>query len=344
MPRLRKSDCYGPGISRRRRGKGFSYKWTTGEPVTDPDTLERIAKLVLPPAWESVWICPWPHGHIQAVGIDAAGRRQYRYHDAWRVQRDHEKFERVMEFGRSLPQLRSVVEGDLQVEEITQCRVLAAAVRLLDLGFFRIGGEQYAEEHETFGVATLLKEHVTLEKHEMVFDYPAKGSIRRTVTVTDAMTEELIRSLKHRRGGSDHLLAYKAGGKWTDIKSDDVNTYIRKAAGGDFSAKDFRTWSGTVLGAIELARSPALSSKSARQKASRRAVKTVSQYLGNTPAVCKKSYIDPRILDRFDHGETIASVLKRLGEPPDLTDRTVRQSIESAVVALISDVSQRDAA
>lgn len=239
VPRLRKSDCYGPGISRRRRGKGFSYRWTTGEPVTDPDILRRITGLVLPPAWENVWICPWPHGHIQAIGTDNAGRRQYRYHDVWRVQRDREKFERVQRFGRSLPQLRSVVERDLQAEEMPQTKVLAAAVRLLDLGFFRIGGEEYAEEHETFGVATLLKRHVTLHKNEMVFDYPAKGSIRRTVTVTDAATQEVIRTLKHRRGGSDHLLAYKTRGKWVDIRSDDVNSYIRESAGGDFSAKTF---------------------------------------------------------------------------------------------------------
>jgi DNA topoisomerase I len=347
VPRLRRSDCHSPGISRRPRGRGFSYRWeASGEAVTDPEILVRIAKLVIPPAWEDVWICPWPHGHIQAVGTDKAGRRQYRYHDAWRVQRDREKFERILRFAQTLPRIRSTVERDLTADGIAESKVLAAAVRLLDLGFFRIGGEQYAEENETFGVATLLKNHVKLNKDEMIFDYPAKGSIRRTVTVADPTTLALIRVLKHRRGGSDKLFAYKDRGRWADIRSEDVNAYIRETAGGDFSAKDFRTWAATVLGAVELAGTleTGCSSKTARKKASAQAVKTVSEYLGNTPAVCRNSYIDPRILDRFDGGETIAPVLERLGDSPDITDRAIRERIESAVVDLIADESASAAA
>ena len=346
MPRMRKSDCHAPGIRRRRRGRGFSYAWASGEAVTDPEVLERIAKLVIPPAWNDVWICPWPHGHIQAVGTDKAGRRQYRYHDAWRVQRDREKFERVLHFGQALPRLRSVVERDIAADGVPESRALAGAVRLLDLGFFRIGGEQYAKEHETFGVATLLRQHVTLNKGVMVFDYPAKGSIRRIVTVEDPTTFALIRTLKRRRGGSDHLLAYKSRGRWADIRSDDVNRFIRETADGDFSAKDFRTWSATVLGAVELARvaDSGSESKTACQKGARCAIKAVSDYLGNTPAVARTSYIDPRIIDRFDGGETIAPVLKSLGDTSDLSERAVRECIESAVIDLIGDESATAAA
>jgi DNA topoisomerase IB len=224
------------------------------------------------------------------------------------------------------------------LEQLAQPRVLAGAVRLLDLGFFRIGGEQYAEENETFGIATMRKDHVRLDGDVMVFDYPAKGSIQRVVTVSDPPSAELIRALKRRRAGSGNLLAYKQRGRWVDVKSDDVNAYIRSILKGDYSAKDFRTWSATVLGAVELARAGQKSpmSTTARQKASRLAVKTVSEYLGNTPAVCRRSYIDPKVLDRFDGGETIAPVLQRL-EAADINDSVVRESIESAVIDLIAD-------
>lgn len=337
--RLRRSDCHAPGISRRRRGKGFSYQWSDGTPVTDSAILDRITGLAIPPAWADVWICPWPHGHIQATGIDSAGRRQYRYHDAWRVLRDKQKFERVLDFGRALPILRSRVIEDLGSDEVGRDRVLAGAVRLLDLGFFRIGGEQYAQENETFGIATLRKEHVSLSKGTMTFDYPAKGSIQRLITVSDPATFELVRTLRRRRGGGETLLAYKDGRRWCDAKSDDVNSYIREAAQGGYSAKDFRTWSGTVLGAVALAKAfngnPM--SKAARRKMSRLAVQEVSEYLGNTPAVCRRSYIDPKILDRFDHGETVAPTLAELGSTPDMNDRAVREVVEGAVIELIAD-------
>jgi DNA topoisomerase-1 len=287
-----------------------------------------------------VWICPWPHGHIQATGTDNAGRRQYRYHDAWRVLRDRQKFERVLEFGRAQPALRSRVERDLAAAGTGRDRVLAGAVRLLDLGFFRVGGEQYAEENETFGIATLRKEHVALSKGIMTFDYPAKGSIQRVVTISDPATFELIRTLRHRRGGGDHLLAYKEGRRWTEVKSDDINAYIRQVADGEYSAKDFRTWSGTVLAALELrvAASGKPLSKTARKKAAGLAVKTVAEYLGNTPAVCRASYIDPKIIDRFEGGESIAGTLTSFKNSTDvMNDPAARQKIEAAVIDLIED-------
>lgn len=185
MGRLRRSNFSASGISRRRRGRGFSYAYPDGQPVTDPQTLDRIRRLAIPPAWRNVWICQWPNGHIQAVGTDAAGRRQYRYHNEWRARRDREKFERVLEFARILPTVRQVVERDLAEPGLVRSRVLAAIVRLLDVGLFRIGGEEYAEEHETFGVTSLHKTHVRIEEDLLCFDYPAKGSIERMLEVRD---------------------------------------------------------------------------------------------------------------------------------------------------------------
>ncbi len=314
--------------------------WPNGTPVKDSDILERITGLAVPPAWNDVWICPWPHGHIQAVGTDKAGRRQYRYHDAWRVLRDKQKFERVLEFGRSLPVLRRAVERDLGDEAITQSRVLAATVRLLDLGFFRIGGEQYAQENETFGIATLRREHLAIRRgKELVFDYPAKGSIQRKITISDPASTELLQILKRRRSRSDKLMAYKDGTRWVDLRSNDINAYIRTELDGDYSAKDFRTWSATVLGAVELARAARRGpmSASARKKASRLAVKADSEDLGNTPAVCRSSYIDPKLFDRFDAGETIASALNTVGTSPAMNKPAAREAIESAVSDLIAD-------
>jgi DNA topoisomerase IB len=319
MARLRRSDCSHPGITRRRRGKGFSYTDEAGHPVTDPAVLDRIRALAIPPAWTDVWICPWPNGHIQALGTDAAGRRQYRYHDGWRVRRDQEKFARVEEFGRTLPRLRKMVERDLAGAGLSRERVLAAIVRLLDVGFFRVGGADYAAEHETFGVATLRKEHVSLRGDGwMCFEYPAKGSIERKAEIYDPAAGEIIAALRRRRSG-ENLFAYKDGRRWVDVAAQDVNDYIKSAAGREFSSKDFRTWSASVLAATELAGTNDRPPKAAV----RSAVRTVSEWLGNTPTVCRSSYIDPRVIDRFENGETISDRLSS------------RRSIEDAVIELL---------
>src|SRR3954451_3802309 len=202
VPRLRRSDCSLPGLRRRRRGRGFSYIDVDGRPVRDDDTLERIRALAIPPAWRDVWICPDASGHLQATGIDAAGRKQYRYHDAWRTRRDQEKFDDMTRFAQALPKLRSVVEADLRSsEKLTRERVLACAVRLLDRGFFRIGTEQYTVSNESYGLATIRKEHVTIEDGQMVFDYPAKSGQRRLQAVVDPLAIAIVQALKRRRGG-----------------------------------------------------------------------------------------------------------------------------------------------
>src|SRR5215211_918255 len=336
MARLRRVDCSESGIVRRRRGKGFEYLDPEGNRIEEPSVLERIRDLTIPPAWEQVWICPYPMGHIQATGIDAAGRKQYRYHDRWRERRDAEKFESMISFARALPKLRRQVAEDLAQEGMPRARVLACAVRLLDRGFFRIGSEDYAEENDTYGIATMRRRHVTVSGDQVSFDYEAKGGQRRVQTIADPEVAELVRALKHRRGGNEELLAYKDGRRWVDVKSADINLYVKHAAGREFSAKDFRTWSGTVLAAVALAVSgPARGAKSSRKRAKARAVKEVARYLGNTATVARTSYIDPRVFDRFDGGLTIAGVLPDLAEDtaawPDL-----QGTIEEGVLDLIA--------
>jgi DNA topoisomerase IB len=344
VARLKRVDCSGPGIRRRRRGKGFEYIDEDGRRITEPSVIERIRELGIPPAWEDVWVCPYPMGHIQATGQDAAGRKQYRYHDRWRERRDREKFESMEEFARSLPALRGRVEDDLALDGMPRERALACAARLLDRGFFRIGSEDYAEENETYGVATMRKRHVTIAGDEVTFDYEAKGGKRRIQSIGDPRLAEVVGLLKRRRGGGDELLAYKRGTRWADVKSADINQYVKEVADGDFSAKDFRTWSGTVLAAVALAVSgnAANGSKTARKRAKTRAINETARYLGNTPAVARASYIDPRVFDRFDGGLTIGGVLPELVEDtgawPD-----VQGTVESAVLDLIDGDRSSDA-
>jgi len=227
---------------------------TTGKTIADPETLQRIRSLAIPPAWEDVWICSWANGHIQAVGTDARGRKQYRYHDRWREHRDREKFDRMLDFARALPGLRETAGRQLRKRPPTRERVLAGAVRLLDRGFFRIGGESYAEENDTYGLATMQKRHVRLRPGNVIeFDYVAKGGQRRLQSIVDPQVYKLVGELKRSRGGGDDLLAYKKRGRWRDVLSADVNAYIKEVTGGDFTAKDFRTWTATVLAAVGVA-------------------------------------------------------------------------------------------
>ncbi len=335
MPRLRRVDCSAPGIRRRRRGRGFEYVDVNGNRVTDADVLARIRDLVIPPAWENVWICPHPFGHIQAVGVDAKGRRQYRYHDAWRQRRDAEKFEHMVEFALTLPDLRAQLTSHLAAKDLTRDRVLACAVRLLDLGFFRIGNEDYAEENQSYGLATMRKRHVSIDGDVVTFDYEGKSGKRRIQSVCDEDVRRVVQALKRRKGGGYELLAYRDDGRWRDVKSTDINGYIKDATGGDFTAKDFRTWNATVLAAVALAVSTHVSSPTGRKRAVTRAVKEVSQYLGNTPAVCRNSYIDPRVVDLFRNGETIADALVALGEGATFGQLSTQGAIEAAVLDLL---------
>jgi DNA topoisomerase-1 len=308
--------------------------------------IQRIAELAIPPAWKEVWICMDPLGHLQATGVDAAGRKQYLYHEHWRRHRDRRKFGSMVAFGAALPRLRRGVARDLRtpnarggaplaVAELTAPRVLACAVRLLDLGFFRIGSEDYAERNESYGLTTMLRKHVTVAGSELVFDFPAKSGQRRVQAIADEQALAVIAALKRRRSGAQ-LLAYREGGGWRELDAEEVNAYLKEQAGDEsFTAKDFRTWNATVLAAVALARASA-DKPAAREREVKRAVKTVATYLGNTPAVCRASYIDPRVLDRFHAGVTIAPALD--GRPSaDLSKPRVRTRVERAVLDLLGD-------
>jgi DNA topoisomerase IB len=350
VSRTRRSDCSGPGITRLRRGRGFAYLDADGERLADEAAIDRIRALAIPPAWTDVWICRDPLGHIQATGIDAAGRKQYRYHDAWRRRRDAAKFDAMVAFGRALPRLRRRVADDLRGEAVDRMRVLACAVRLLDVGFFRIGSEDYAAENETYGLTTLTRRHVRIDDGVIVFDYPAKHGVRRIQQVLDEDARQIVCALKARRGGGPELLAHKDGRRWVDVKAADVNGYIKETAGGDFTAKDFRTWNATALMAVALATRAtgdgALRSQTSRRRVVTAAVREVAVFLGNTPAVCRGSYIDPRVIDRFQSGLTIAEALAEPAEPAPgepVEERPVDERVRRAVLDLIAgDEDARD--
>jgi DNA topoisomerase IB len=338
VARLRRVDCSGAGITRIRRGRGFEYRDEAGRPLRDPEVLARIRALAIPPAWRDVWICTHPMGHIQATGVDDAGRKQYRYHDRWRERRDREKFESMLVFAERLPRLRRHAGRDLGAAGMPRERVLACAVRLLDHGSFRIGGEAYAAENETYGIATMRRRDVSVGRDGTIrFDYAAKGGQQLRQTLRDKRAAAVVRELAGRRGGGPELLAYRDGRRWLDVRSDDVNEYLKDATGADVSAKDFRTWNATVLAAASLAAAERGQprSKAARGRAIRSAIEDVARHLGNTPAVCRASYIDPRVIDRFEGGQTIAGPLPRIA--PDGSWPRIRRGVEQAVVDLIRD-------
>ena len=309
--RTRRSDPAGDGIARIRRGRGFSYHDASGKTIQREAVLERIRRLAIPPAWTDVWICEDDRGHIQAVGTDAAGRRQYLYHEAWRAQRDRAKFKRL-------------------VRE----RVMACAVRLLDIGMFRVGGEDYAEENESYGLATLEKRHVVVKSGAIEFEFVAKGGIEHQRTIADPFVVPTVLALKRRRGRPrDPLLAYHvSAGDWRDVSSDEINQWLKDLIGEDYSAKDFRTWNGTVLAAVRLAER---ADATDRAKAVTAAIAEVAEILGNTPAVCRASYVDPRVISRYKRGETIRDELERLAAKGTRRDFADREGIERAVVQLL---------
>ncbi|MEW9551385.1 DNA topoisomerase IB [Nonomuraea sp. NPDC050783] len=307
----------------------------SGAPVRDPETLARIKALAIPPAWTDVWICTDPYGHLQAVGTDSAGRLQYRYHDLWREQQDRAKFDRVLEVAERLPAFRKVVDEQLRGRGLTRQRVLATAARLLDIGFFRIGGESY----DTYGLATLRMEHLTFAKDYVVFSYQAKGDIPREVEVADPGACAVLRALK-RSGGEGELLRYRRDGGWADIRSEDINDYLRGIIGYEVTAKDFRTWHATVLAAVGLAVSrPAVEEGEAKkQRAITRVMREVSEYLGNTPTVARASYVDPRVIEAYDQDRTIGAALTELGAAADFGQLATAGPVERAVIELIRAV------
>jgi len=340
MPRLRTVSPNSPGWTRRRSGKGFVYLDEDGDRLATGAAL-RCRQLVIPPAWNEVWICSVENGHIQAVGTDDAGRRQYIYHEKWREQRDKNKHDRVLAVAARLPEARRTVAGHLALDGMPRERALAAAFRLLDLGFFRIGGEAYAEENGSYGLATIEKKHVRIEDGSVVFDYVAKSGQERLIALADQPVRDAIELLRRRRGGGAELLAYRQGKRWRDVTSTDINGYVKEVVGDVVTAKDFRTWHGTVLAAVALAsENDRSASKTARKRAVTAAMREVADYLGNTPTVARSSYVDPRLIDLFEDGITISPTFRVVRQDISLGDGATHGQIEQAVLDLLQTSPQ----
>ena len=307
------------------------YLDTDGDRLPRED-IERIRALAIPPAWTDVWITPYENGHLQAVGTDDAGRRQYLYHPEWRARRDAEKHDRVLDFGRALTRARELVVSDLGREGMPLERSCAAAVRLLDLGYFRIGNDVYAGNHGSFGLTTLERRHVRRQQDRLVFTFVGKSGVDHRIEIDDRVVIEAIDIMRRRRGEDLRLLAYKNGEGWRSLLPDLVNEYVRASTGLEATAKDFRTWHATVLAAAALAESPEPGeTKASRKRAVAGAMKEVASYLGNTPTLARSSYVDPRVVDAYEEGRTIERATRRTYANPD--ER--QAALERATVRLI---------
>jgi DNA topoisomerase-1 len=328
---LTRADPRSPGISRDGAAGSYVYRDPAGAQITDPATLQRIRALVLPPGWHGIWISPDPRGHIQATGVDSRGRTQYRYHQLWREQRDAQKFDHMLRFAGALPELRAATVHDLRRRALDRDRVTASAVRLIDLGLFRIGGERYADLDHHYGAATLLKQHVTVQRGAAVFDYVAKEGKERAITVTDHAVLGTLRMLTGTENGLDALFCWPGRGGWHQLHSHDVSAYIAGHASGHFTAKEFRTWNATVLMALELANAGQAASERAATRAVNAGIRAVAGWLGDTPAVARSSYIDPRLIRRYESDGELTSV------PVVPAGLPVSAEAEAAVAALLSD-------
>jgi DNA topoisomerase-1 len=328
----------GPGLHRVRRGRGFSYHDQEGKAITDEATLTRIKDLVIPPAWKNVWISPHPTGHIQAVGTDVAGRRQYLYHDKWQQDRAEEKFDRVLEMSKALPDMRRQINADLKKRGLERDRVLALALQLLDLGYFRAGGEQYAEENNSFGIATLLCEHVALRRQAVEFDFPAKSGVRRTLLIEDAEVIRSVRALMRRPDRSGRLLVCRNSSEWKDIHADDLTTRFKELVGDEYTVKDLRTWHGTVLAAAAFVDADPPVNKTVIKRVESAVMKEVSEELGNTPAVARGSYVDPRVVEGYEKKLTIAAGVRSANRAKTAGQR--QAILEDSTARLIRKVAR----
>ena len=318
MPRLRRTSRDEPGWTRRRAGKGFVYLDEHGDRLP-PEDVARVKALVIPPAWQDVWICRHANGHLQAVGRDEAGRWQYLYHPAWRTARDAEKHDRMLLFAKALVRARERVLGDLAGEGMPLERACAVSVRLLDLGCFRIGNDVYADEHGSFGLTTLERRHVRRHQDRLVFTFVGKSGVDHRVEIDDRAVMDAVEIMRRRRSRTDPgLLAYQEGRSWRSIIPALVNDYVRETTGIEATAKDFRTWHATVLAAAALAETDEPGQTVAsRKRAVAAAMREVADFLGNTPALARSSYVDPRVIDAYEEGRTIRSATRRTHATPD---------------------------
>ena len=297
-----------PGISRRRKGANFLYYNQEGKILRDPAELKRIRSLVIPPAWEKVWICPRSNGHLQATGLDVKGRKQYKYHSTWREVRDEAKFERLLAFAEVLPKIRAKVDEHLRRSDLSREKVLATVVRLLEISLIRVGNEEYAKENKSFGLTTMRNRHAEIEGSTVQFRFRGKSGKQHTVEVSDRRVARIVRKCQDLPG--QHLFEYEnPNGEIASIGSEDVNDYLQNIAGQPFTAKDFRTWAGTVLAAVALGKMKEVDVETVRKKNVITAIEAVAGLLGNTAAICRKCYIHPAIPTIYLNG-TLARNLR----------------------------------
>ncbi len=302
-----------PGFSRRRKGEEFEYFDAKGKPIDDEQRLLRIKRLAIPPAWSDVWICPSPNGHIQATGRDARKRKQYRYHERWREIRDENKYDRLINFGKALPKIRRRLKKDLALSGLPREKVLATIVQLLERSFIRVGNEEYARENKSFGLTTMQDRHVDVKGSKLRFRFRGKSGREHEVDVTDRRIARIISNLQDLPGQS--LFQYLDDeGNVRDITSQDVNAYLREITGEDFTAKDFRTWAGTVLAAIALSAVGEFETKKQAKANIKNAIGAVAKVLGNTPAICRQCYIHPVVLEAYLNGNSVNGLKAKTGE------------------------------
>jgi len=322
-----------PGIRRQKRGKGFTFLDPQGKTVKDEKTLERIRKLAIPPAWTDVWICPRPNGHLQATGRDARGRKQYRYHANWREVRDETKFGRMIAFGESLPKIRERIERDMSQRGLGREKVLATVVKLLETTLIRVGNKEYVKQNNSFGLTTLRDQHVDVEGSTLRFEFRGKSGKEHSVEVQDRRLARIVKQCRDVPG--QKLFQYlDENGERQSVSSEDVNAYLRETTGEDFSAKDFRTWGGTVLALSALLEVGACESEREANKAVVEAIKHVSGQLGNRPAICRKYYVHPVVIQSFLEG-TLRDTLEDAVEDSPADESNGLRRLEAQVLRLL---------
>lgn len=325
-----------PGIRRIRCGKGFRYRNPDGSPVKDAETLARIKSLVIPPAWKNVWICTSPKGHLQATGRDAKGRKQSRYHPRWREVRDETKYERMLAFGAALPAIRERVEHDLAIPGLPRRKVLATVVRLMETTYIRVGNEEYARENHSYGLTTLRNRHVNVDGSTVTFKFQGKSGIRHSIDLTDRRLAKIIKRCQDIPGYE--LFQYEDSEGRHSIDSADVNEYLKEVSGHDFTAKDFRTWAGTVLACAALRELANFESESQAKKNVVQAIDVVAERLGNTRAVCRKCYIHPAVLDGY-MGGTMAKLIEKQIEADRNENAKGLRTEEEVLVHLLQEAT-----
>lgn len=330
--RLRYTTDSSPGIRRVRSGNGFRYVAPSGQAVRDQETLARIKSLAVPPAWADVWICPHANGHLQAVGRDAKGRKQYRYHPGYRASRDEAKFGRMVTFGKALPKIRRTVARDMARPGLPRRKVLAAVVKLLETSLIRVGNEEYAKSNHSFGLTTLQDDHVEINGGLIRFEFRGKSGIEHEIDIKDPRLARIVKACQD-LPGQDLFQYLDEDGEVRDVTSTDVNEYLHEIAGDEFTAKDFRTWAGTVLAALALQEFETFDTKTQAKRNVMAAIRSVAQRLGNTPAVCKSCYVHPRVIDAYLQGTTLDAMRRRTAEA--MADVRHLGPEEAAVLALL---------